>query len=310
MKKYPSIENADREKFILKCKDILDNPDYIDIKFAVSEKIHGSNISIEFDKNNETIKVYSRTQEVTESNFGNFKKVFERDSIIQKLIELINVKYPENNLIIFYGEIFGGLFNGESNGTVIQRIDYHPENQIMFFDIFVDDKFENFLVARDYIEMFGLKFVPILKEDITFNEALEYPNEFISKVPKIFGLDSQTIAEGVVLRPEKELYVTPCERFILKNKTESFKESKVNEDSSKYNIRVIARDFLTEARVNSAISKLSTPNLKDVSLLVIDDIIEELRKKHEDAENNEEFNPAKIRKAISCDVFNYVRNKI
>lgn len=310
MKKYPSIENADREKFILKCKDILDNPDYIDIKFAVSEKIHGSNISIEFDKNNETIKVYSRTQEVTESNFGNFKKVFERDSIIQKLIELINVKYPENNLIIFYGEIFGGLFNGESNGTVIQRIDYHPENQIMFFDIFVDDKFENFLVARDYIEMFGLKFVPILKEDITFNEALEYPNEFISKVPKIFGLDSQTIAEGVVLRPEKELYVTPCERFILKNKTESFKESKVNKDSSKYNIRVIARDFLTEARVNSAISKLSTPNLKDVSLLVIDDIIEELRKKHEDAENNEEFNPAKIRKAISCDVFNYVRNKI
>lgn len=310
MKKYPSIENADREKFILKCKDILDSPDYIDIKFTVSEKIHGSNISIEFDKNNETIKVYSRTQEVTESNFGNFKKVFERDSIIQKLIELINVKYPENNLIIFYGEIFGGLFNGESNGTVIQRIDYHPENQIMFFDIFVDDKFENFLVARDYIEMFGLKFVPILKEDITFNEALEYPNEFISKVPEIFGLDSKTIAEGVVLRPEKELYVTPCERFILKNKTESFKESKANKDSSKYNIRVIARDFLTEARVNSAISKLSTPNLKDVSLLVIVDIIEELRKKHEDAENNEEFNPAKIRKAISGDVFNYVRTKI
>lgn len=262
--KYPSIENSYKEKFIEYCKSMLLKPENHDITFYITEKIHGCNISFHFDKVEQEMTIFSRNQRIDEAAFG-LDKVLKRDNILQILHELIEQKYNTANEITFYGEYFGGFYNKESDGKKVQNIEYCSENKIMFFDIKVDDEFENFEKVIETFSQHPKLLIPILKCNLSFNDALKYPNRYETIVPNILEnknkKDQECICEGNIIRPSRELKIG-LHRFILKNKNETHSDYKLDtKDHSKdtlkqtYNIEKV-ETYLTPARVESAKSKL------------------------------------------------------
>lgn len=65
----------------------------------------------------------------------------------------------------------------------------------------------------------------------TLQEVLKFPNTFETTLPKLFGHPSnqKNIAEGLVLKPIKNVCLSCGKRLILKNKPENTQKSKTQE---------------------------------------------------------------------------------
>lgn len=221
-KRYNSITNLYDEEFINKVKALNYNEPWY-----VSEKIHGANCQIAVTEDG--VEIGGRN-EVTDNEL--WHKVISQYA--NKAKALFHSTFAER--IILFGEFFGGAYPHQDvprdkNAKKVQKgVWYSPHNHVMFFDLFIEPTYEPaYYVSvpplRYLLNYFGIPVVSF-KRFLSLDEALAYPNDEVSEIYKNFDLPEieGNIREGVVIRPEKDLWIGQS-RVIIKNKNDKFKEA-------------------------------------------------------------------------------------
>lgn len=176
-----------------------------DEKVWVSEKLHGT--SSRFGIENGKFLVGSRNRQLKypldegQTITSTYIKVFERENIGQKLLQLQN-EFPENKIISVYGEIVGPGIQGK-------MFKYGQDEPSFFlYDIKIDEKYLDYSDFLRLSTKYEIKTVPILAENISSEEA-------ISMVDGKSTLDNH-IREGIVIKPMKEAFHRRLGRVALK----------------------------------------------------------------------------------------------
>lgn len=180
-------------------KDALLSPENLGTYFYVLENIKGFNFSITFNKNG-TLLVCATKGKGKIIDFASnsylikaLKNMVDEADLIHKLVDLINIKYPENDNIEFFFNMFS--IPGAKN----------VKNVIMY-DILVDSKFEDFDNVLDYCALTGIKTNPIIKIVTNLDSALSIPTNGDSMIPYLFNNSSEIIPmQGITIRPHKEI---------------------------------------------------------------------------------------------------------
>lgn len=191
------------DKMIEAIKDTLLSPENLGTHFYVLENIKGFNFSIKFDKINSSIEYFTKNKPINfESNKSPKIKALNDTingvSLISKLTELINIKYPEDDYIEFFLTLFP-VDSDESKYTIIM------------YDILVgskplESKYEDFDNVLDYCTLAGIKTNPIIKIATDLDSALSVPANGDSMIPYLFNNSSElTPMYGITIRPYKEL---------------------------------------------------------------------------------------------------------
>ena len=294
MKKYNSIENTYRSAFIEKAAATHN----LNIPFVVLEKIDGANFGIHLSRTpdgEDVAEFQSRSQKLGSSaNFFNFLEVIGKHNLVHKLQILLAEVFPDEGFTIF-GELFGGSYAGVSRGSKVQgRVDYCPENMILFYDIFNHHtgSYHSYWEFQNFCETWKLPYVQPIKT-CSLDEALDFDVEtFKTGIPdaiKSLGnieypnKEAEDIAEGVVIRPlDKDLWVGE-HRFILKKKSSKFSENgsrRKKNHSIPENIPDLSA-YINENRVRSAISKYPEDVKPGVIIAeTVNDAIEDYIKEH------------------------------
>lgn len=208
--KYPSITN---DYAILKKKRALQ---FMQDNWFATEKIHGTNVSININKNNE-IELGGRRQKATkypDQYQGLFKFVENNHNLIAKLKELLD-DYKAN-VVHAYGELFG-------NGIQKTLYDVNKNNttDVKLFSVIIEKDNEYIVLSRKDIELYLKSYlIPIetidtlenlLKTDIESQKS-QYGDTF----------------EGYVYAPYDFDYVYAHNKTFLsiKHKVEKFQEVK------------------------------------------------------------------------------------
>jgi Rnl2 family RNA ligase len=297
-KKYTSIENAYQKQVL---EQIMIHG-FNEETYVVQEKVHGANFS--FFTDGKTIKIAKRSDFIEDSDkFYNAHKVLDNyKEAVFKLFEVTKEKFPETEFVAIFGELFGGSYNHKEvvpNSTEIKvqkGIDYAPHNDFYAFDIKLNAK--HYLNVNDCNEIFektGFFYAKTLFEG-TLKEALEYPNEFNSLIPKWLGLPEMdtNICEGVIIRPINTRYFGNGSRVILKNKNEKWSEKshirkerapqkEVNFSHEAQIVWDSIQNFITINRLYNVLSKEGefTPKmLGKVIGLFAQDVLTDFKKEH------------------------------
>lgn len=247
MVKYPSLINHYREKELDRfCVSDEET-------FVVTEKLHGANVSIRFNKNG-SVDWYSRNNKITGANFYNAEHVFEE--FVEEHTELVGYSMRHKIDVILFGELYGG--------NVQSGVYYGNEKNLAFFDLAVVEngivEFRPPEITYSVFEDYDVPIVPILG-NCSLSEGLEYNTEFNSKLtPK--GYDKENLCEGVVIRPYyRNITSNQGKHFIIKKKNEKFKEKqKKNKpkvelsDTVKYWMDVFCQ-YIHPERLQSVYSK-------------------------------------------------------
>jgi Rnl2 family RNA ligase len=308
-KKYTSIENSYRSKYIMLVKDCI-NMGYCKDDFIVEEKVHGANFAIYYD--GKELRGAKRSGFVggDGENFFNSDKVLERyESAVKALFENYN-----GRPIRIVGEIYGAFYNHPDVEKIkgVKRVqagvEYNPDVDFIAFDLSIlDEEFESWTTinkdeANLQFESSGMFYaVPLFRG--TLDECLAYPNAFKSTIPARLGLPEhplENICEGVVIKPVITSKLGNGERIVIKNKNEKFTEVahgkkssgepkeavKLSELGEKMKDMLVAH--LTENRLRNVISKVGNITQKDFGKLMglfTSDAIEDFEKDY-----SEEFN--------------------
>ncbi|ELH4668140.1 hypothetical protein Q9X44_001647 [Campylobacter coli] len=199
------------DKMIAAIKDTLLSPENLGTHFYVLENVKGFNFSIKFDKRNSSIEYFTKNKPINfESNKNPKIKALcgtiNGVNLINKLTELINIKYPEDDYIEFFLTLFS-VDASESKYTIIM------------YDILVgskqlESKYEDFDNVLDYCTLAGIKTNPIIKIATDLDSALSVPVNDDSMIPYLFNNSSELIPMyGIIIRPYKEL------QYKLRSKT-------------------------------------------------------------------------------------------
>lgn len=263
-RKYPSITNSYQQEFLENVHTYHGTG-----KWIVQEKVHGANFAIY--ANAEKIQAASRNGFIDpDDNFYSYSVPLSKYSH--------SVKLMASNLgeIIIYGELCGGNYNGERQGKMVQRgVQYCPENEFLIFDIVINDHFMVFDEVVNLACEYNLKLCPVLHHG-TLGECIDYPNEFITKVPDIFGLSpiDGNICEGVVIRPNNNCWWGD-HRIILKNKNSKFseKDERPIKLTNEFPIELMSAleeilPYLNNNRIDSVASKLGELTIADFQKLI------------------------------------------
>jgi len=245
--KYPSIANHYQKKFLYHILETLPK----DTTFYITEKIHGANFAIYISK--DSIKFASRNEFLGDKKFFNYKEVVIK---YQECFDIIQTNIEEDEYYVVYGELFGG--------SVQKECYYKDEQDFVCFDIaIVKEDNVKFLDTSDCIKMcdvLHLPYLPVLFSG-TLNECLKYNNTFITTL----NLEKGTECEGVIIRPDKDCYVSSGSRIILKSKNSIFAENRGEKhrgDKLKEGLDGIEQishklfDYINENRINSFVSKV------------------------------------------------------
>ncbi|UZV40426.1 hypothetical protein vBCjeMWX1_0001 [Campylobacter phage vB_CjeM_WX1] len=199
------------DKMIEAIKDTLLSPENLGTHFYVLETIKGFNFSIKFNKINSSIEYFTKNKPINfESNKSPKIKALidtiNEVSLTNKLVELINIKYPEDDHI----EFFLTLFPADSGAS---------KYAIIMYDILVgskplESKYEDFDNVLDYCTLAGIKTNPIIKIATDLDYALSVPVNGDSMIPYLFNNSSELVPMcGITVRPYKEL------QYKLRSKT-------------------------------------------------------------------------------------------
>ncbi|EAI5067709.1 hypothetical protein BJL57_08870 [Campylobacter jejuni] len=199
------------DKMIEAIKDILLSPENLGTHFYVLETIKGFNFSIKFNKINSSVEYFTKSKPINfESNKSPKIKALNGTinevSLINKLVELINIKYPEDDYI----EFFLTLLPVDSDAS---------KYTIIMYDILVgskplESKYEDFDNVLDYCTLAGIKTNPIIRIATDLDSALSVPVNGDSMIPYLFNNSSELVPMyGITIRPYKEL------QYKLRSKT-------------------------------------------------------------------------------------------
>lgn len=194
------------DKMIEAIKDTLSSPENLGTHFYVLETIKGFDFSIKFNKINNSIEYFTKNKPINfESNkspkIKALNDTINEVSLINKLVELINIKYPEDDCIEFFLTLFS-VDAGESKYAIIMH------------DILANTGYEDFDNVLDYCTLAGIKTNPIIKIATDLDSALSVPVNGDSMIPYLFSNSSELIPMyGIIIRPYKEL------QYKLRSKT-------------------------------------------------------------------------------------------
>lgn len=305
-KKYTEIENSYNSKFVNELREQgFADPS---IEYVAETKVDGSNLQVSIDENGE-FNFGSRSQLYpAHSDFQGSKVCFLKERIKDKLIKMkeliakdqkvidtlnkLEVMTSENEdiqkkfVLTVYGELCGGMYRHPDvekvKGAIkIQgRVDYHPDNKFVPFDIVLRKPDGSGIMMLDQDEV--VKYCnevelpyPVILFRGTFDECLNFPVEFIDQTGNIlWGLPiiENNFSEGIVIKPNKAMWKGNGERVILKKKSERFKEriSKNKEPKEVLPMNDVEKkwfdtisEFVTESRLMSVLSKIDCTKLND-----------------------------------------------
>jgi Rnl2 family RNA ligase len=282
-KRYSSIENSDRTDWIEQFRKNCD-VDIFNIPYIITEKIDGANIQfmISSDKEEEIVVCKRNSPLKKGEDFYDVWSVIEKEPYSIVLRSFKDWAIKENKQVRLFGELHGPLIN--------KRINYGDNQQIKFFDIYVDDVL---LSQKDFCYLFfdvGLthvRFVDLFLSPKDFNVS---PN-LASALN--FDLDFLENIEGVIIQPYNQVIrARSGERFILKKKAAAYCE-KIKKPLRGPSSRDFIDDlndqfksYITENRVLSVISKNGEMKKRDelgkYIAFVLNDAIEEFEKDHEE----------------------------
>lgn len=292
---YKSIENHYQQKFIDKilCEGLAGG------QWHVSEKTHGANFGVYY--NGSEVRYAKRTSFIDlASSFFGFQSLAQSLDTLAKMV-WATVNVDKTDQIVIYGELCGGYYAHpeveKTTASKVQReIDYSPKLEFVLFDILVvKDGVEEFMDA-DRVDSFngvveGIRCAPHIFTG-TLEECLKVPNEFITKVPEMYGLPpiEGNTCEGVVIKPVKACFLSDGSRVIIKSKNLKFSEKKkvpnpkVPQDPTlspelKEIVDKLA-EYVNDARMASVCSKLGDVTIKDfgkVLRALVNDVFEEAK---------------------------------
>lgn len=272
--KYSSIENSSRKKVI----DAILNGGYGNHRYVVQEKAHGANFQIFVDDNEHKSAKRSGFNGADENFYGAPIVMAKYRENLNNLWKEVKSRYSATYMVLC-GEIIGGNYKHESITRNLQAVSvqkgvmYCADNEFYGFDMRIDDHFINVDDARDLCVKYGIPFAEPLMYG-TMEECMEYPNEFNTRIPELYGLPPipGNICEGVVIKPVEPIYIGD-DRVILKNKNEKFQEKhKENKKhvNSKSPLRGDAlealnelQQYITENRLRNVLSKIGPVTNKD-----------------------------------------------
>lgn len=281
-KKYTSIDNSYKQKTI----DHIVAQGFSKEEFAVVEKVHGANFGIHYDAMTNKVTFSRRSDFLKEGEaFFNYQDIAERlERAMRDLRQLplsLDGKTRPTNYTIF-GELCGGILNGETNGSkkaVFTEVEYAPSIQFLAFDIVIDGKFLPLSMVMGLCKNINLHTCPVLGIYSDLESAMLHKNDANSAVPELLGFESPevNIMEGTIIRPaNKAIKLANGARLILKNKNSKFSEKKqakvgkpmveLGEVTKLYLQKV--ESYVTMNRMNSVVSKFGEPTRKDTGKLL------------------------------------------
>ena len=316
-KKYTSIENSRRKKFVDKCFDSI-KKGFCDDDFVVEEKAHGCNFAFYYD--GMEIKTASRNAFLEDDgkNFNQSHLIKEKYADnIRTLYSLLGYDSYEKDrtTIRVVGELIGGSYKhpdvpkGKYPLSKIQKgVDYCPYHEYYAFDLQVlsssslNDETEEatYRTLVDKIEMnrlfeqAGLFYAKPLFRG-TLDECLMMNNTFKSNIPRWLDLPEHpedNIAEGKVIKPVNFTSLATGAQLILKDKAELFLEvanvPKKNKNSTIIlsekgkNLSEFLCSHVTENRLSNVLSKQADigSNLHFICRLFTQDAFEDFQKDH------------------------------
>lgn len=209
-KKYPSIENSYREKFIAGFVSLY--PELLTRTYIITEKVHGANFQICFEPD-KPWRYGKRTAFLKEGEkFYNAREVAQQ--YIETFEDIQDWANHSLNTIRLFGELYGpGVQKG---------VNYSVEKRIGFYDMMVNDEF---LAPVDFVteSFIGLQqnALPIVAIVQGLQAALDCNVSFNSLLNPI----EDNICEGIVIAPLGKVYYDKLgRRFCLKKKNEKFME--------------------------------------------------------------------------------------
>lgn len=271
--KFSSIENSYRQKEVQ-----LIQVNFPNEQFVVQEKVHGANFS--FWTDGEIVRVAKRSGFLgPDENFYNCEVVMDRyNSKVLELFKIVKLYKEDLTELAVFGELYGGNYPHKdvevlSVKTVQKGVYYSNNVEFIAFDIRANGEFVPFNAFEEYCTLTRLPYLPALKIG-TFEECLNYPNEYNSTVPAMHGLPELEVntCEGNVIRPVNTLYFGNGSRVILKNKNTKFSEKehkkrdiKPPQEVPQYvqELQLEGVQYITQNRLKNVISKIGQVSSKD-----------------------------------------------
>lgn len=226
-----------------------------------TEKIHGCNLQIHFEKNGEH-RFGSRSQYT-----GNVFRGVDLPLLLKSVVicskrlfqEFVDLNTNVESMTV-YGELFGGIYYGEVApfATTMQKgINYIPHNEFALFDVAIhfqdlDSQDNTYYLSYEAISNFyryprdenghpikDIFFPPIVRIG-SWQEMLDTDNHFESLVPykllppgSKFPLDDNT-CEGIVIRPMHGDIYSQGKRILIKSKNSKWSERRNSEGSGNW----------------------------------------------------------------------------
>lgn len=274
-KKYTSIENTYRQKYIDKFNEVL--PEWQEeISFVAHEKLDGANIQLVFIPD-EKMLVGKRTSylEENDSFFDIWNTLAKYQSDLDHIQECVNE--TRVGLRIF-GELYGPGING--------RINYGSEKKIAFFDIYTIGG--EYKMSNDNPTGYGWSLLENKEEERLLSqqefEALLFNGGLLgficplvghfNTLDKALAVDVETLqmagsngSEGIVIQPYNKVVRMPNgERFILKKKSKKFEDNRVDQINAGqkaepkekdiiYDLNKVFKGYITKNRVLDTFAK-------------------------------------------------------
>jgi Rnl2 family RNA ligase len=307
--RYSSIDNSSSLKELQSVSAAVASKLGSDCEWVASEKVHGANFS--FVTDGVGIQYASRT-----SRLGNDADFFQSRVTMPKYhasvlnaFRIAKEGRLDLSTLVIYGEYFGGYYPGHPAEPGLRKIQsgvaYSPGHHFYAYDVCLDGKeYMDFEDARSLLVAAGFPLVAAPLWRGTLNDMLAIDVEALeTTIPDLLGLpplDRFRIAEGIVIRPVKEVSfgTQQAHRALLKKKSKAFWENTnqhamATKTASAEGVAtgfdhlvVAARGLTNENRLRAVISKdpdlLQENQCHKLAGLFAKDIQEDLQKTHGD----------------------------
>lgn len=299
-------------------------------EWVAAEKVHGSNFCLETDGT--VVEYASRSNKLGDgAGFMNTSVTMPKyHPYAQQAFQLAQKQHPGLGKLLIYGEYFGGYYPGhpaEKGAKTVQKgVAYSPANHFYAFDVSLDgDSYLDFDDARTLLLAAGFPLVaaPLFRGPLVDLLSVDVES-FKTLLPGLLGhppLERFQIAEGIVIRPAREVSRGINDRCILKKKAKAFWEAtnqpgmalKVareqhdqgvqNDNGSPDSVALeAAKSYVTKNRLCSVISKdpglLAESQLHKLAGLLTKDALDDFEKEHEDEVSSLAKSMSGVRKAL------------